>query len=167
MGYRNKSRGYQQLNVWNDAISYFSTTSRIFRTLPYELKRVVSQQLAAVDSVHRNIAEGYCRRNLREYIHFLYIALASLGESVSGIQAGLAAGYLAAPDADGLDRQAFKLENGMLKLIEALEGKQERGDWIDHLMVRESNAEYESACSSLDPITPTLHHSNTPEVSPP
>ena len=31
------------------------------------------------------------------------------------------------------------LENGLLKLVESLEQKRERGEWIDHLMVKESN----------------------------
>jgi hypothetical protein len=35
-----------------------------------------------------------------------------------------------------------KLENGLLKLVEILERKRDRGDWIDHLVVKESNAIY-------------------------
>ena len=41
-----------------------------------------------------------------------------------------------------LDSQAYKLENGLLKLVESLERKRDRGDWIDHLVVKESNAAY-------------------------
>ena len=41
-----------------------------------------------------------------------------------------------------LDSQAYKLENGLLKLVESLERKRDRGDWIDHLVVKESNAVY-------------------------
>jgi len=37
---------------------------------------------------------------------------------------------------------AYKLENGLLKLVESLEEKREQGDWIDHLIVKESNAVY-------------------------
>jgi hypothetical protein len=37
---------------------------------------------------------------------------------------------------------AYKLENGLLKLVESLEGKKEQGDWIDHLIVKEANAVY-------------------------
>jgi hypothetical protein len=37
---------------------------------------------------------------------------------------------------------AYKLENGLLKLVESLEEKRERGEWIDHLMVKEANAAY-------------------------
>lgn len=139
---RNKNRGYQQLRVWEDAIEYYSSTCRAFRKLPYELKRVASQAIASADSVHRNIAEGYCRRSIREYIQFLYIALASLGESVSGLNAYLTSEQITAEEFEALDALAYKLENGLLKLVESLERKQTTGEWIDHLVVNESNAVY-------------------------
>ncbi len=41
-----------------------------------------------------------------------------------------------------MDKLAFKLENGLLKLVESLEIKRARGDWTDHLMVKESNELY-------------------------
>ena len=41
-----------------------------------------------------------------------------------------------------LDAQAYKLENGLLKLVESLERKRDRGDWIDSLVVKEINAAY-------------------------
>jgi hypothetical protein len=37
---------------------------------------------------------------------------------------------------------AFRLENGLLKLVECLERKQETGDWIDSLIIKESNVAY-------------------------
>ena len=43
---------------------------------------------------------------------------------------------------ESLDALAYKLENGLLKLVESLELKRDRGDWIDHLVVKESNAVY-------------------------
>ena len=41
-----------------------------------------------------------------------------------------------------LDALAYKLENGLLKLVEALERKRDQDDWIDTLAVKESNAVY-------------------------
>jgi len=140
---KNKNRGYQQLRVWNDAVEFYAMNSQIFLELPYSLRRVSSQQLASSDSVHRNIAEGYCRRSIKEYIQFLYIALASLGESVSGLNACREAGQITAEQFDALDSVAFKLENGLLKLVEKLEQKRDDGTWVDHLVVKESNVVYE------------------------
>ena len=140
--YRNKNRGYQQLRVWDDAIDFYVANCRIFRSFPYELKRVASQAIASADSVHRNIAEGYCRRSIREYIQFLYIALSSLGESMSGLHAYRKAELLTLMDFDNLNAVAFKLENGLLRLVESLERKQMDGDWIDSLIIQESNAAY-------------------------
>ena len=97
MTYRNKNRGYQQLRVWQDAIEYYCLNCRVFKTFQFELRRVGSQAIASADSVHRNIAEGYCRRSLREYLQFLN---------------------------------------------ESLERKQETGDWIDSLIIKESNVAY-------------------------
>jgi four helix bundle protein len=137
---RNKNRGYQKLRVWNDAVAYYKQTWEVFRKLPYELRRVASQQIASSDSVHRNIAEGYCRRSIHEYLKFLYVALASLGESVSGLYAYREAKQISVEDSERLDEVAFKLENGLLKLVQSLEEKRELGEWTDNLMVKESDA---------------------------
>lgn len=139
---KNKNRGYQQLRVWQDAIEFCRLISRVFRTFPYDLKRVGSQAIAASDSVHRNIAEGYCRRSIREYLNFLNIALGSLGESVSGLHAYRTAGQISDEDFSALDQLAYKLENGLLKRVESLERKKLDGDWIDTLIVKESNETY-------------------------
>lgn len=139
---RNKNRGYQKLRVWTDAIEFYALTCRVFRKFPYELKRVSSQNIASADSVHRNIAEGYCRRSLKEYLHFLNIALGSLGETVSGFVACREAGQISQEQFEPLDTLAFKIENGLLKLVAKLEEKQDAGGWVDHLVIKESNAEY-------------------------
>jgi four helix bundle protein len=139
---KNLNRGYMKLRVWNDAVQYYKLTCEVFRPLPYDLKRVASQQIASADSVHRNIAEGYCRRSIKEYLNFLNIALGSLGESVSGLYAYNESKQISAEKSEKLDALAYKLENGLLKLIENLERKRDRGDWIDSLVVKESNAEY-------------------------
>ncbi len=63
---RGMMRGYKKLRVWQDAKALYVLTWKIFKGFPYELSRIRSQQLASVDSMHRNIAEGYCRRSLQE-----------------------------------------------------------------------------------------------------
>ena len=140
--FKNKNRGYQQLRVWQDAVELYVTTCRAFRAFPFELKKVASQQIASTDSVHRNIAEGYCRRSIREYLNFLNFSLGSLGESVSGLIAYHRAGQISETSFSEMNALAYKLENGLLKLVESLERKKEAGDWIDHLVLKESNVIY-------------------------
>ena len=141
---KNRNRGYQQLRVWQDAQELYVLTWDTFRNFPYELKPVVSQQIGSVDSVHRNIAEGYCRRGIKEYLYHLNIALGSLGESVSALSGYHRTGHLTPEAFEKMDSLAFKLENGLIKLVEKLEEKQQDGSWIDHLMVKEGNELYET-----------------------
>lgn len=139
---KNINRGYMKLIVWQDANALYVLTCKLFRGFPYELKRVASQQIASVDSVHRNIAEGYARRSINEYLQFLNIALGSIGESVSGLHVYLDAGQLSEADFDLADALAFKLENGLIRLIESLQIKRHDGGWDDSFVVCESNAAY-------------------------
>ncbi|MBN1424360.1 four helix bundle protein [Candidatus Fermentibacteria bacterium] len=139
---KNINRGYMRLTVWQDASDYYVASCQIFRALSYDLKRVSSQQVASVDSIHRDIAEGYCRRTIREYLQYLNIALASAGESVSGLRVCLKADQIDGEQFESLDRMAFKLENGLIKLIESLQKRQLDGSWDDSFVVRESNAAY-------------------------
>jgi four helix bundle protein len=141
---RNRNRGYRQLRVWQDAIELYALFCGVFSKLPYVLSRVASQNMASADSVHRNIAEGYCRRSVAEYIQFLYYALGSLGESGSGLVACHRAGQVDDATLERLDALAFRLENGLLKLVEALERKRMTGDWVDTLVVQESNTLYDA-----------------------
>lgn len=139
---RNVNRGYRKLDVWNDAIDYYVLSCGVFRAFQYELRRVASNQIAAVDSIHRNIAEGYCRRSVREYLQFLNIALSSCGESVSALHAYLKAQQISRADFEPLDAISYKLENGLKRLIESLELKRDAGDWDESFVLRESNAAY-------------------------
>jgi four helix bundle protein len=147
---KNINQGYRKLTVWNDAIGYYAATCETFCKFPFVLQRVASQQIACVDSIHRNLAEGYCRRSLSEYLHFLNIALASTGESVSGLHAFQAAKQIADVDFERLDAIAYKLENGLKRLIESLQKKRLTDTWDDSFVIRETNAQYEIRDVSSD-----------------
>jgi four helix bundle protein len=128
---RNINRGYMKLTVWQDAIAFYAQTVAVFRKRPYEMKRVASQQIASVDSIHRNIAEGYCRRSLKEYLQFLNVALSSTGESVSGLCAYHKAKRLTEDEFETMDTQAYKIENELKRLIKSLQKKKQDGTWQD------------------------------------
>jgi len=139
---KNINRGYQKLIVWQDATELYVLTCKIFRKFQFELRRVASNQIASVDSVHRNIAEGYCRRSINEYLQSLNIALGSLGESVSGTHVYRRAEQISEEEFESWDALAFKLENGIKKLIESLQYKREQHDWEDSFILKESNLAY-------------------------
>ena len=140
---RNRNRGYRDLRVWQEAIAYYKLTVEVFRGFDGELRRIASQALASADSVHRNIAEGYCRRSLREYLNFINYALGSMGESVSGAHAYLEAGQLSNASFERLDELAFKLENGLIRLRDSL-NQQDAAEWSDRRVIKESNATYDA-----------------------
>jgi hypothetical protein len=82
---------------------------------------------------------------LSERLHFLNIALASAGESVSGLHACREANQISDAQFEDLDSAAFKLENGLKRLIETLQEKRKKDDgWGDEFIVREDNAAYDS-----------------------
>lgn len=139
---RNKNRGYQQLLVWQDAVELYGLAFRAVRGWPFEQKKLASQSIASSDSVHRNIAEGYCRRTIREYLQHLNIALGSLGETLSGFIVYAQNGQIEGAQFELLDTLIFRLENRLLKLVESLERKRDAGDWTETLVVREAPAEY-------------------------
>ena len=164
---RNINRGYRQLIVWQDAIEYYALTCQIFRPFPSELRRVAANQIAAVDSIHRNVAEGYCRRTIREYLQYLNIALGSAGESVSGLHAYRRANQISDEQFSASDELVYKLENGLKRLIESLQEKKLDGTWNESFIVRESNTAYITQPSNLPPIQTSILPPLQPSILPP
>ncbi|MFO7851324.1 MAG: four helix bundle protein [Bacteroidota bacterium] len=139
---KNLNRGYMKLIVWQDARGLYKLTWKIFKDFPFELKKVAANQISSVDSVHRNIAEGYCRKSISEYLNFLNFSQSSLGESVSGTNTYYYADQISETDYQEWDLLAYKLENGLKKLIDSLEAKKYSGTWEDSQIVKDSNATY-------------------------
>jgi len=78
---KNINRGFRKLEVWKEAIELYvfvKNKIRSFESVPFKIKTQVED---SIFSVHSNIAEGYSRRSIKEYIQFVNIALASLAEN--------------------------------------------------------------------------------------
>ena len=80
---KNINRGYRKLVVWQEAIELFAFVKKKLKSLNTISYKLNAQIEDSIFSVHSNIAEGYCRRHLKENIQFNSIALASLGENYS------------------------------------------------------------------------------------
>ena len=101
------------------------------------MKRIASQAISSSDSVHRNIAEGYCRRSVKEYLHHLNIALGSLGETMSGFVAYGRNDQITEAQFKEIDQLIYRLENRLLKLVESLQRKRDEGEWEESLVAKE------------------------------
>ena len=137
--YKNLNRGYMKLDVWQKAIELYKLVWKtiVDMKIDYKLRAQVAD---AAQSVSSNIAEGYSRRSIKEYIQFLYIALASLSETITRIIALKAASQIQEIHFDKIDILHYELENKLLRLIESLEKKKDDGTWIDR--ISEEDIEY-------------------------
>jgi len=151
---RNKNRGYMNLIVWQKAMELFELVWKI----AYEESKIdfkLRAQFAdSAQSVASNIAEGYGRRSVNEYIQYLYIALGSLAEAMTRAIGLERTKQVSAARFNDFNLLHYEVENRLLRLIEKLEQKRDDGDWIAR--IAEDPEEYS--------ITPTLHHSTTPPL---
>lgn len=128
---KNINRGYTKLRVWENSISLFKLVYELLKDLPYELSRTKSNLIDAAHSINRNISEGYCRRNIKEYLNFLNIALGSKGELFSGMYGLKEIEKISEKDFERFDELHYQVENELLSLIKSLQAKQKKGDWDD------------------------------------
>lgn len=72
---------YKDLVVWQKSMELAKQVYFVTKRFPAsELYGLTSQMRRSAVSIASNIAEGYCRKNLGEYVQFLCIARASLAE---------------------------------------------------------------------------------------
>jgi four helix bundle protein len=128
---KNINRGFKKLRVWQDAVSLYVLSYKIFTNFPFELKKVAANSIDAAHSISRNISEGFCRRSLKEYLNHLNFALGSCGEFHSCYVSFKQAGQISDDEYEQLDTLHYKVENELLKLIESLQRKQKDEFWED------------------------------------
>ena len=149
---RNKNRGYMKLIVWQKAIQLFDVVwNTAFKESKIDLK-LRSQWADAAQSVSANIAEGYGRRSVSEYIQFPYYALGSLAETMTRAVGLKQTQQISSERFQEFDLLHYEVENRLLRLLEKLEQKRDDADWIAR--IAEDPEEYV--------ITPSLQHSITP-----
>ena len=141
-----------KLIVWQKALQLFELVwglAFVETKIDFKLR---SQFADAAQSISANISEGYGRRSVKEYIQFLYVALASMAETMSRGIGLLRTSQIPNVRFQEFDALHYEVENRLLRLIEKLEQKRDDEDWIAR--IAEDPEEYSD--------TPLLQHSNTP-----
>ena len=130
---RNVNRGYMKLEVWNEAVEQFRCSCSLFEEIGPTDFKLRSQILNAAQSISANIAEGYCRRSVKEYLQFLNIALGSSGELMTRMIGLRTIGVISGRTFEEFDDRHYSVENKLIALKKSLQIKQREGSWIEDL----------------------------------
>jgi four helix bundle protein len=135
---------YKELDVWQKAYALCLDIYQSTKDFPAEEQYGLTSQIRkAVISIPSNIAEGYGRNNLPEYIQFLYIAYGSLCELETQLLLSRDLGYQLDTEKDRLLTDISTVERMLKALIRSLEIK------------RQGNATQDPRrFSSLEPLDP-------------
>ena len=135
---KNINRGYRELEVWKEAVELYHFVKDKLKTVDGVSFKVKAQVEDSVFSVQSNIAEGYCRRSIKENIQYLAISLSSLGENYSQIFTLTNAGEIDINWFRDYDKKHYSLENKLIKLnmsyIKKLKSKEE---WKNDYLIKE------------------------------
>ena len=124
---KNLNRGFMSLEVWQRAMDLFVLVYELAQQIPdFKLR---SQLADAAQSISSNIAEGYGRRSLPEYIQYLYIAKGSLAETLTRAIGAARTGLISKQQFEALDVLHYEVENKLLNLIKSLEAKETSNNW--------------------------------------
>lgn len=141
---KNINRGYRKLEVWKEAVDFYSFVKNKIKTLNELSFKIKAQIEDSAMSVSSNIAEGYCRRFLKENIQFNTIALSSLGENYSQIFNLFNSGQIDEKWFKEYDMIHYSLENKLIKLNKvSIERLKENYDWKNDYQVKELMETYE------------------------
>jgi four helix bundle protein len=125
---QSSSRGYRRLIAWQKAQDLASLVDRVIGRRRLRLW-LIDQVMKSAGSVHANIAEGYTRGTLKDYLHFLDMARASLAELESHLYFMANNGYIDEGDYAEVDQAALEVGNILVGLMRALNAKLAEGTW--------------------------------------
>lgn len=116
-------KSFRELRVWQQAMDLVEKVYVLTQDFPrQETYRLISQVRRAVISVPSNIAEGHTREHIKEYLHHLSMAQASLAEVETQLEIAARLKYLRSnqltdvlPEISSLGKQLYALRNALLR----------------------------------------------------
>ena len=118
-----QSRSYKDLVVWQKSIELVARVYRLTEHFPQrEMYGLAAQMRRAAVSIPSNIAEGRSRSTVKDFVHFLHIALGSGTELETQLiiskRLSLCEG-VEYEDATSLLSEVCRMLHGMIKGLEA------------------------------------------------
>jgi len=141
---KNINRGFRKLEIWKESIGLFKFVKSELNSIKSVSFKVKAQIEDSILSVSSNIAEGYCRRHLKENIQYNNIALASLGENFSQIYALFYSDVITEKWFNEYDAKHYSLENKLINYNRSqINMIKNKSDWRNDYIVREIIEKYE------------------------
>ena len=114
-------RNYKELKVWQKAYELCLRIYKVTTTFPKEERYGLTSQIRrAAVSIPSNIAEGYGRKSVGEYIQALYIAYGSNCELETQIMLSGDLGFITAENLGILLESVGEIERMLKELIKSL-----------------------------------------------
>jgi four helix bundle protein len=127
-GMPRSTRGFRKLYAYQKAMALAITTYKNLSERHLE-PWLISQVVRSASSVYANIAEGYTRGGLKDYIRFLDMSRASLGELEAHLEFLRGCELIDEALHDRLQRMCDDAGNLIVALMRALQRKLKEGDW--------------------------------------
>ncbi len=114
-------KSFKELRVWQAAMNLVEKIYRLTQNFPkQETYGLASQMQRAAVSIPSNIAEGHTREHIKEYLHHLSIAQASLAELETQLEISGRLKYVLSDELNellsevsSLGRQMYALRNSL------------------------------------------------------
>lgn len=120
-----KIKTYRELIVWEKSISLVNQIYKVSKQFPNDENFGLTSQLRrSAVSVPSNIAEGYGRNSLNDYIRFLNISVGSLYEIQTQIEIAFNLEYVEKRHFEELYENTKEIERMMSSLIRKLKKKE-------------------------------------------
>jgi four helix bundle protein len=114
-------KSFRELRVWQQSMNLVENIYRLTHEFPrQETYGLTSQVRRAVVSVPSNIAEGHTREHIKEYLHHLSMAQASLAEVETQLEIAARLKYLRFNQLAELLREISSLGKQLYALRNAL-----------------------------------------------
>ncbi|MBI4095165.1 MAG: four helix bundle protein [Candidatus Liptonbacteria bacterium] len=115
---------YQELTVWKKSIELVTEIYSLTNLFPKaEIYGITSQMRRSAISIPSNIAEGYTRKHLQEYIQFIRIAFGSSAELETQLIISKKLGFAPLEKFEKSERLLIEVKKMLNKMVASLMAK--------------------------------------------